>query len=256
MCYQSDKTFSEKKHGFMGSMEMDLFKKIVDEIEGKVESVTFASRGEPTLNKKLPLFLDYARGKFLAMKINTNASMLNEELINNILSSDLQTLVFSVDSPNPEQYEKIRVKSNFKKLIKNLNLFRQIKEQHYSKSKLIIRISGVRMFENQKVNEMEKEFGKFADSVGFTNMTPWQSSYDNEVSNRVDPCKEFWTRVLIRYDGTVNPCDYDYKDKLSKFNVKKENIKDIWSGSVYENYRKIHLNSKRPELYPCDRCPA
>ena len=46
------------------------------------------------------------------------------------------------------------------------------------------------------------------------------------------------------------------KDKLSKFNVKKENIKDIWSGSVYENYRKIHLNSKRPELYPCDRCPA
>ena len=46
MCYQSDKTFSEKKHGFMGSMEMDLFKKIVDEIEGKVESVTFASRGD------------------------------------------------------------------------------------------------------------------------------------------------------------------------------------------------------------------
>ena len=109
------------------------------------------------------------------MKINTNASMLNEELINNILSSDLQTLVFSVDSPNPEQYEKIRVKSNFKKLIKNLNLFRQIKEQHYSKSKLIIRISGVKMFENQKVNEMEKEFGKFADSVGFTNMTFRQS---------------------------------------------------------------------------------
>ena len=121
---------------------------------------------------------------------------------------------------------------------------------------MIIRISGVKMFENQKVNEMEKEFGKFADSVGFTNMTPWQSSYDNEVSNKVDPSKEFWTRVLIRYDGTVNPCDYDYKDKLSKFNVKKESIKDIWNGKVYENYRKIHLNSRRPELYPCDRCPA
>ena len=65
------------------------------------------------------------------------------------------------------------------------------------------------MFENQKVNEMEKEFGKFADSVGFTNMTPWQSSYDNEVSNKVDPCKEFskffFQSLSIKFDTKFKP---------------------------------------------------
>ena len=29
---------------------MDLFKKIIDNLEGNIEAITFASRGEPTLN--------------------------------------------------------------------------------------------------------------------------------------------------------------------------------------------------------------
>ena len=94
--------------------------------------------------------------------------MLNEKLINDILSSDLQTLVFSVDSPDPEQYEKIRVKANFKKLMKNLKLFRQVKEKNYDKSKLIVRISGVKMFENQKTSYMEKQFGEFGEAAVLT----------------------------------------------------------------------------------------
>ncbi len=114
---------------------------------------------------------------------------------------------------------------------------------------------GVKMFKNQAINSMEKKFGEFADVVGFTNMTPWQSTYENEIIDRKNPCSEFWTRVLIRHDGTVNPCDYDYKDKLSKFNVKNETIRNIWHGEDYNSYRNKHLESKRSELYPCDRCP-
>ena len=97
MCYQSDKTFSNKSKGFMGHMKFDLFKKIIDEIEGKIEAVTFASRGEPTLYKDLDKCLKYCEGKFLGLKLNTNATMLNEKLIHNLLSSDLQTLVLSID---------------------------------------------------------------------------------------------------------------------------------------------------------------
>ena len=80
----------------MGHMNMNTFKKIIDEIEGNVEAVTLASRGEPTLNQSLPEMLKYLDGKFLAMKLNTNASMLSEKLTHDILSTDMQTLVFSI----------------------------------------------------------------------------------------------------------------------------------------------------------------
>ena len=63
----------------MGTMNLNLFKKIIDEIEGKVQFVTLASRGEPLVSKQINEMLKYTSGKFLNLKINTNASLLNEE---------------------------------------------------------------------------------------------------------------------------------------------------------------------------------
>ena len=100
MCYQTDKTFSSKKNGFMGFMKFELFKKIIDELEGNVEAITFASRGEPTLNKDLVKFLDYCKDKFVAIKINSNLSNLNEELAQAIFRNNVQTLVISSDAPD------------------------------------------------------------------------------------------------------------------------------------------------------------
>ena len=53
----------------MGQMGIETFKEVVDELEGNVEGITLASRGEPTVNKDLPLMLAYLSGKFLATKI-------------------------------------------------------------------------------------------------------------------------------------------------------------------------------------------
>ena len=95
-CYQADKSFSNNKSGFMGYMEFELFKKIIDELEGNVESITIASRGEPTLHKNFDDIIKYTSGKFLGSKINTNASLLNEKKSHTILSSDIQSLVFQL----------------------------------------------------------------------------------------------------------------------------------------------------------------
>ena len=39
MCYQADKSFSNKSKGFMSNMSLDLYKKVIDEVEGKVEAI-------------------------------------------------------------------------------------------------------------------------------------------------------------------------------------------------------------------------
>ena len=91
----------------MGTMQLKTFKKIIDEIEGKVQFVTLASRGEPLVSKDINEMLKYTAGKFLNLKINTNASLLNEEKIHAILSSGVKTLVFSADAADPELYKKL-----------------------------------------------------------------------------------------------------------------------------------------------------
>ena len=69
MCYQADKSFSNKSNGYMGHMTLELFKKVIDEIEGNIEAVTLASRGEPTLNPNIIEMIQYAKNKFLVLKL-------------------------------------------------------------------------------------------------------------------------------------------------------------------------------------------
>ena len=256
MCYQIDEAFSRKSSGYMGHMTLDLFKQVIDQAAGHVEAVTFASRGEPLLNPKILQMLDYCRGKFLALKLNTNASLLNERLIHGLLSSDLQTLAFSIDSADKGQYEKIRVNGNFEKLIANLELFRNIRETHYPNSRLVVRISGVKINESQDIDNMSDKWKRFADIVAFTNYTPWQDSYNNPLNDLKTPCTELWRRMFVWWDGAVNPCDFDYKSIMSHWNISKSNltIQDIWNSSHYNELRKLHLSKERGTIEPCRRC--
>ena len=54
--------------------------------------------------------IQYAKNKFLGFKINTNASMLNENLIQNLLDANFAEIVFSVDATDKETYEKTKNK--------------------------------------------------------------------------------------------------------------------------------------------------
>ena len=131
-CYQIDKTFNKKKNGFMGTMTLDLFEQVIDQIEGEIAFITMASRGEPLLAKDFPKMLDYIHGKFLTVKINTNASMINEKMIHNILSSSVNTVVFSADAAEENLYSQLRVNGSLNKILKNIELFSEIKSKQYS----------------------------------------------------------------------------------------------------------------------------
>ena len=78
-CFETDKTFTNKKNGFMGKMDINLFKNIIDQIHGNIEFISLASRGEPLANPDIPKMLEYCSNKFLNLKINTNASLLDEK---------------------------------------------------------------------------------------------------------------------------------------------------------------------------------
>ena len=254
MCYQSDRTFSGKSNGFMGYMKFELFKKIIDEIEGKIEGVTFASRGEPTLHPGLDKFLNYCEGKFLGLKLNTNATLLDEKKIHMLLSSDLQQLVLSIDEQDKENYEKIRVNSKFEVIMKNLKMLKNIREKHYKKSKLRIRISGVKVNTSQSVEVHNEFYKEFADEVILVNYSPWESAYDEPVNEIKKPCSELYRMMYVWYDGKINPCDFDYKSLLSKENVKNSSIKSIWKSDYYNKLRDLHMKNQRNQLEPCKRC--
>ena len=198
--------------------------------------------------------LEYMNGKFLAVKINSNASLLTEKLIHTILSNDVQTMVFSIDAATKELYEKLRVRGNFETTLRNVKNYHKIKSESYPNSSIITRISGVKVNEMQDMDEMIDFWKPYADLVAFTNYTPWESSYENPINEVLSPCTELWRRLFVWWDGKVNPCDVDYKSELSSGDIKNHNISELWKSNNYINLRKKHIENLRTTVSPCNKC--
>ncbi len=253
-CYQTDNIFNKKSNNFMGHMTFETFKNIIDEIEGKVQFVSLASRGEPLMCKDIEKMLLYTKDKFLNLKINTNASMLTEKKIHAILQSGVKTLSFSADAADEKSYSKLRVNGNLNKILKNIQLFNEIRDKKYLSSKIITRVSGVKVSDQQNIDDMQKFWGSLVDQVAFVNYVPWENVYDSKLIEIPSPCSDLWRRMFIWWDGQANPCDVDYKSKLSLGEVKKKSISNIWKSKEYNELRKAHLNKNRSKVDPCNKC--
>ena len=253
-CFETDKSFTNKKNGFMGTMKLELFKDIIDQAHKNVEFISLASRGEPLVCKDIDKMLEYTTGKFLNLKINTNASLLNEKSIHAILSGGVKTVVFSADAADEDLYAKLRVNGNLKTVLKNIEQFNKIKTTKYPNKKIITRVSGVKVNDNQDINEMQKLWGSLVNQVAFVDYNPWENVYESNESQINKPCSDLWRRMFVWWDGKANPCDTDYKSILSPGNFKNLNIEKLWNSDVYNNLRQKHEIKLRKNIFPCKNC--
>ena len=253
-CFETDTTFTNKKSGFMGRMTYDLFKKIIDNAEGRVEFISLASRGEPLACQDIEKMLIYTKGKFLNLKINTNASMLDESKCHAILSGGVKTVVFSADAADEKLYAKLRVNGKLSIVLKNIERFQKIRETKYPKNPIISRVSGVKYSKEQKFDDMINLWDGLVDQIAFVDYNPWENSYQKEPNHLKSPCSDLWRRMFVWWDGKVNPCDVDYKSKLSVGIFPDKELSEIWKSNAYNHLRQKHIKKQRSKLIPCQSC--
>ena len=253
-CFESDPTFTDRRTGFMGLMSMDMFKKIVDQAEGHVEFISLASRGEPLICKAIIPMLEYTKGKFLNLKINTNASLLDEAKCHAILSGGVKTVVFSADAATEQLYSKLRVNGKIEVVLRNIELFQKIRQTQYPDLPIITRVSGVKFSDDQDIDSMQQMWGGLVDQVAFVQYNPWENIYQQSANGMLEPCSDLWRRMFVWWDGRANPCDVDYKSTLVVGNLAELTLSELWKSSQYQHLRQVHLLGKRGSLYPCSAC--
>tara|TARA_Y100001960_G_scaffold331707_1_gene429584 strand:+ start:1065 stop:2216 length:1152 start_codon:yes stop_codon:yes gene_type:complete len=253
-CYQVDPEFTKKSNGMMGMMSLDLFKRLIDQAEGNCEAVTLASRGEPLICPDIEEMLVYTAGKFLALKLNTNAWFLDESKCHSILQSGVNTLVFSADAASEPAYSKLRVNGKLDHVYKNIKLFRDICFKQYPESRIITRVSGVKVPGIDDLSSMEQFWGELVDQVVFVDYNPWENIYDQPANNISKPCSDLWRRMFVWWDGKINPCDSDFKSTLEVGMATPEDLSAIWRSEKYMALREQHKNKARSSCLPCNRC--
>jgi radical SAM protein with 4Fe4S-binding SPASM domain len=254
-CFQTDKTFTKKP--FMGTMELKLFKNIIDQANDLgVGAITIASRGEPTLHKDLGQMLKYAKSKenIFEVKLNTNATKLTQDLCNQIFESEVNQIVISADHYEKKTFEQLRKNSNFETIIKNVNMLFETRKK-FKNSLTEIRVSGIDYYKSTNKKKFYDFWIKSSDEVTIGDALERWDTYNNKPHPDInDPCEKLWDRMYVWFDGKVNPCDADYKSYLSYGNANEFSIKQLWNSKIIKNIRNKHLTNQRNEIDPCNKC--
>lgn len=245
-----------------GFMDFELFKKIIDECEGKVEFIYLHFFGEPLLHPRIIDFINYAAGKGMTIALSTNATTLKANLAKDLLNSKLDLLIISIDSTDPETYAKIRMGGDLENVLRNIDTFLDMQEK--LKSTLNVSLQMIEMTLNK--NELKKGISRWQLREGFNLTVKPLYNYANQVKNiqnlgnfpETDPvkkvCMEPWRGLVIGWDGVVVPCcnDFNYKFPLGDVNV--NTLNEIWNSEKMREMRKCQNGGSQKSNDLCKDC--
>jgi radical SAM protein with 4Fe4S-binding SPASM domain len=247
-----------------GYMEFSLFKKIIDEAKTFVYDVNLHHTGEPTLHPRLPEMIRYAKESGIYTRLHTNATLLNEERARALLTSGLDLISFSFDGYEKEEYEKIRIRSDFDETLGNILNFLRLKKKLGQTTPYtifeVIDFSG-----EAKDPERQKRFRSlFADlpldQLVIKEPHNWAGSYEikdhvpSYYTDYYSPCTFPWYALVIFWNGKVAPCPQDFYGDLDMGDVNKSSIKEIWNSAPMMELRRLMKEGRGHNLSPCSGC--
>jgi radical SAM protein with 4Fe4S-binding SPASM domain len=251
MCPQPDQTRN------LGLMDMDLFKKIIDQVRGHSEFIYLHGLGESLLHPKFFEMAEYANKAGLKTHLSTNLTFLNEERNERLAKSDIDFIVLSLDGATKETYESIRIGGDFEKSINHIKHLLKLKKKY--NSKFLIDIQFIQMEKNQhQAHQIKSLFSdderevidRFRVKPAFSTTN---KTVDNPLKHRV-PCYYLWSTMTILQDGKVSMCCMDFDGEVILGDLTKEKVYDVWNNRAMVSLRDKHKKLEYDSSPICDKC--
>lgn len=215
-----------------GVLKFENFKKVYDEVRPPYLNLT--GLGEPLMNPEIFKIIRYARKNGSLVKLDTNATLLNEEKIKKLLASDPTFISVSLDGITKKSYESIRVGANYEEVIHNLKALISYRNKINSKSEIHL------FFVLQKNNIKDfVNFIKFGDRLGL-------DAINGNIAISFGKAKNEGKRPINAYEVKKIKAELEEAKKKIKARLNVENIEDYLSNPENQAERM----AKKPCFYP------
>lgn len=243
------------------NMSMEIFNKVVERI--KTENISpmhfnLTGTGEPLIDKTIFEKIEILKNNFPDSNVYlpTNFALANDEIIDKLVDSKLNSVAVSLNANNAKDYKKI-MKLDFDKTIKNLNNL--IEKRNYKKSLLKIYITlAANPINKKSVNEFIRFWEGKVDGVGVNWIHSWAGAVKNGKINRKKqtryPCRPLFEQIIIHSNGNIPLCLVDYEGKVVGGNVMKDKILDSFYAESIGNIREKHLSGRIGDIEMCSQC--
>lgn len=242
-----------------GIMDMDLFKKIVDECSHhKIKAIHLHNFGEPLIDNKIFEKIFFAKQKNIQTRLFSNLSMLNREKAAKLIESGLSRIKISIDGNSKETYEAIRRGLGFDRVVENINIL--IEERKRLKS-ATPRIGLIFVETGQNRHEKEAFIKKWkgkVDTIDISSYHNWAGGLKDSMrpDYRQLPCPRIWQTFTVLWNGDAALCCMDYDGQEILGNVGYSSIRDIFNGQRLAEIRRFHLKGEFSKVPICEKCDA
>lgn len=259
MCYRTILKYHNRKEFTIGYMDINLYRSIVDQaVELGVHSIRLSWYGEPLMHSQLCDMIKYAKKLGIDdVGLNTNAVLLDRHKSIELIESRVDRLVFSIDSPYQEQYEKIRVGSQFDLVLENIkqfNLLRNEAKADYLLTRATMVLMDVNRCSYNAYFALLKDHVDVVASGIFHDFERPRKEMMNRSKDQSFACPYLWLGMVIGWDGRVYICSIDGRREYCVGDAKINSLKSIWLSDRYEEMRRKHICGEWTDVGICRRC--
>jgi len=247
MCFRQHRPIEKQGH-----ISLNLFKKIIDEIAGKVYSIKFTGRGEPLLHPQIQECLAYLKGKpFGEIAMITNGLIMDRTIQECVIDNELDFISFSIDGLST-QYEHIRNPGKYEQIHNIVSSLHQLRESN-QRHRPMIRIQSVKLPPTDEKRYLDT-WNTISDDILFLYFKDFAADAPNIQEERY-VCPLLYQRMMIHFDGTIPMCINDEYEESIMGNINNNTIKTIWHGRQFSRARSAHVAGERTSDYVnCNRC--
>lgn len=244
-------------------MDDGLYRQIVDQcIEVGVRRYSVYLMNEPMLDRNLPQRITYITTRIKKpqyVKVTSHGGLLTERMARGLLDSGLKKLKISIQSLNPDIYEKI-MHLRLGRTLANIDRFLELRQQGgYKRPRLEIvmvdsvhthheiplaqrywQSRGIRLFIEPVENRADQQDIRNT-AVGTKNLQPYAW------------CRRLMEQIYILYDGRMLQCCADWEQRSVVADLTRERLADIWYGPRYIGLRRRFSEGRIAEMI-CSNC--
>jgi len=227
----------------LGRMSTEFFFKVVDQARAMGYEIESIGANEPLMEPRIFEFFDYIENTGGKQIIYTNASLLTRDMALKLSRYQYLAFTFSFPGGNKETYERI-MGLDFEKAVSNI--------------KYMISLGKISDFAiSMQVCDESR------DSISdFKNL--WRG-YKYKISESIDWINLFGGGIIhkkcnflqipnIFWDGRVAFCCMDIEGKVIIGDLRRQSLKGIIKGKIYQKYLHFNRKYKLSQLYPCSIC--
>ena len=251
-----------------GTMPEELFNKIIDQCRRlHIADIYLYLMNEPLTDRRLPDLIRHAKRSIpdSRIAINTNATLLNKELAEELIKSGLDHITLSVHGWTEPTYNKITGLDfqptynniqNFLALSKNSNIDIGLNCVWSSFFTVKDYIHAYEFSKRHRLNFFMWKPDNIASNVDPDNLK--KTGIKDVKRTRLKRCLEDdrpFTTMHILYNGLAIACCMDWSRELVLGDANKQSLLDIWNGAAYGSFRdKISGRIHSEDNFICKRC--